>query len=376
MPTIGIPKESNNKETRVSATPDSVRKLTSLKGVEVMIENGLGDRLKVPDQEYEKAGAAICPREKIHGSDFIFQISPMSSDRLVDYKKGSVYIGCLDPYNRRDLIQSCVAHSIDAVSMEMMPRSTRAQKMDVLSSQASIAGYAAVVVASEVSDKLFPMMMTPAGTISPARVFVIGAGVAGLQAIATAKRMGARVDAFDTRPVVKEQVESLGAKFLDIDLGETGQTKDGYAKALSQEQLSRQRDAMKTQCAQSDIVITTAQLFGRTAPVILNDEILSAMKPGSVIVDLAAESGGNVSGSRAGEIVEKENIFIVGAANFPGRYTKDASQMYASNLYAFFSEFYSTENQAFEYDPEDEILSACYLVREGKVIHPSFAEVN
>ena len=258
--------------------------------------------------------------------------------------------------------------------MEMMPRTTRAQKMDVLSSQASIAGYAAVVVASEVSDKLFPMMMTPAGTISPARVFVIGAGVAGLQAIATAKRMGARVDAFDTRPVVKEQVESLGAKFLDIDLGETGQTKDGYAKALSQEQLSRQRDAMKTQCAQSDIVITTAQLYGRTAPVILNDEILSAMKPGSVIVDLAAESGGNVSGSLAGEIVENENIIIVGAANLPGRYTQDASQMYASNLYAFFSEFYSTENQAFEYDPNDEILAACYLVREGEVIHPAFSQ--
>ena len=376
MPTIGIAKECDSKETRISATPDSANKLTGLQGVEVLIESGLGDPIQVSDHAFEKAGAIVCDRAKIFSSDYIFQISPLERETLKLCKKGSIYVGCLDPYNRRELIDECASLGVDAVSMEMMPRTTRAQKMDVLSSQASIAGYAAVVVASEVSDKLFPMMMTPAGTISPARVFVIGAGVAGLQAIATAKRMGARVDAFDTRPVVKEQVESLGAKFLDIDLGETGQTKDGYAKALSQEQLSRQRDAMKTQCAQSDIVITTAQLFGRTAPVILNDEILSAMKPGSVIVDLAAESGGNVSGSRAGEIVEKENIFIVGAANFPGRYTKDASQMYASNLYAFFSEFYSTENQAFEYDPEDEILSACYLVREGKVIHPSFAEVN
>ena len=337
-----------------------------------MIENGLGDRLKVPDQEYEKAGAAICPREKIHGSDFIFQISPMSSDRLVDYKKGSVYIGCLDPYNRRDLIQSCVAHSIDAVSMEMIPRTTRAQKMDVLSSQASIAGYAAVVVASEVSDKMFPMMMTPAGTISPARVFVIGAGVAGLQAIATAKRMGARVDAFDTRPVVKEQVESLGAKFVEVDLGETGQTKDGYAQSLSEDQLARQREAMKTQCAQSDLVITTAQLFGRAAPKIINEDILSAMKPGSVIVDLAAETGGNVVGSRPGEIIQMGNVSIVGASNFAGRYARDASQMYASNLCAFFSEFYSSESQNLSFDPNDEILAACYLVREGAVIHPSF----
>jgi len=374
MPTIGIPKECDSKETRISATPDSVNKLTGLQGVEVLIESGLGDPIQVSDHAFEKAGAIVCDKAKVFSSDYIFQISPLEPETLKLCKKGSIYVGCLDPYNRKELIEECASLGVDAVSMEMMPRTTRAQKMDVLSSQASIAGYAAVVVASEVSDKLFPMMMTPAGTISPARVFVIGAGVAGLQAIATAKRMGARVDAFDTRPVVKEQVESLGAKFLDIDLGETGQTKDGYAKALSQEQLSRQRDAMKTQCAQSDIVITTAQLYGRTAPVILNDEILSAMKPGSVIVDLAAESGGNVSGSLAGEIVENENIIIVGAANLPGRYTQDASQMYASNLYAFFSEFYSTENQAFEYDPNDEILAACYLVREGEVIHPAFSQ--
>ena len=374
MPTIGIPKECDSKETRISATPDSVNKLTGLQGVEVLIESGLGDPIQVSDHAFEKAGAIVCDKAKVFSSDYIFQISPLEPETLKLCKKGSIYVGCLDPYNRKELIEECASLGVDAVSMEMMPRTTRAQKMDVLSSQASIAGYAAVVVASEVSDKLFPMMMTPAGTISPARVFVIGAGVAGLQAIATSKRMGARVDAFDTRPVVKEQVESLGAKFLDIDLGETGQTKDGYAKALSQEQLSRQRDAMKTQCAQSDIVITTAQLYGRTAPVILNDEILSAMKPGSVIVDLAAESGGNVSGSLAGEIVENENIIIVGAANLPGRYTQDASQMYASNLYAFFSEFYSTENQAFEYDPNDEILAACYLVREGEVIHPTFSQ--
>jgi len=374
MPTIGIPKECDSKETRISATPDSVNKLTGLQGVEVLIESGLGDPIQVSDHAFEKAGAIVCDKAKVFSSDYIFQISPLEPETLKLCKKGSIYVGCLDPYNRKELIEECASLGVDAVSMEMMPRTTRAQKMDVLSSQASIAGYAAVVVASEVSDKLFPMMMTPAGTISPARVFVIGAGVAGLQAIATSKRMGARVDAFDTRPVVKEQVESLGAKFLDIDLGETGQTKDGYAKALSQEQLSRQRDAMKTQCAQSDIVITTAQLYGRTAPVILNDEILSAMKPGSVIVDLAAESGGNVSGSLAGEIVENENIIIVGAANLPGRYTQDASQMYASNLYAFFSEFYSTENQAFEYDPNDEILAACYLVREGEVIHPAFSQ--
>ena len=372
MPTIGIPKEFDRQETRISATPDSVKKLSYLEGVEVLIEKGLGQSIQVQDRDFEKAGALITEREKVLSSDYIFQISPLSKEVLGEFKKGSTLIGCLDPYNQRELINECASNGVDAVSMEMIPRTTRAQKMDVLSSQASIAGYAAVVVASEVSDKMFPMMMTPAGTISPARVFVIGAGVAGLQAIATAKRMGARVDAFDTRPVVKEQVESLGAKFVEIDLGETGQTKDGYAQSLSEEQLARQREAMKLQCAQSDVVITTAQLFGRAAPVIINDDILDAMKPGSVIVDLAAETGGNVVGSLSGEIIRKGNVSIVGASNFAGRYARDASQMYASNLYGFFSEFYSPDNQALSFDPSDEILAACYLVREGAVIHPSF----
>ena len=374
MPTIGIPKECDSKETRISATPDSVKKLTGLQGVEVLLESGLGDPIQVSDHAFEKAGAIVCDRAKVFSSDYIFQISPLEPETLKLCKKGSIYVGCLDPYNRKELIEECASLGVDAVSMEMMPRTTRAQKMDVLSSQASIAGYAAVIVASEVSDKMLPMMMTPAGTISPARAFVIGAGVAGLQAIATAKRMGARVDAFDTRPVVKEQVESLGAKFVEVDLGETGQTKDGYAQSLSEDQLARQREAMKTQCAQSDLVITTAQLFGRAAPKIITEDILSSMKPGSVIVDLAAETGGNVVGSRPGEIIQQGNVSIVGASNFAGRYARDASQMYASNLYAFFSEFYSSESQNLSFDPNDEILAACYLVREGEVIHPAFSQ--
>ena len=374
MPTIGILKECNRLETRVSAVPNTVKKLISLEGVEVSVESGLGVPVKISDEAYVEAGATIQSRKEVLSSDFIFSVSPLTHEEVGACKKGGLFIGYLDPYNNPELIQGFVSNFVDAVSMEMLPRTTRAQKMDVLSSQASIAGYASVVVASEVSDKMLPMMMTPAGTISPARVFVIGAGVAGLQAIATAKRMGARVDAFDTRPVVREQVHSLGAKFLDIDLGETGQTKDGYAKSLTEEQLGKQREAMKTQCAMSDIVITTAQLFGRPAPIIITEEIVSSMKPGSVIVDLAAESGGNVAGSSPGEIVTKDNVYIVGASNFPGRYAHDASQMYSANLLAFFTEFYSPENQAFAFDENDEILSACYLVRKGKVIHSSLSK--
>jgi NAD(P) transhydrogenase subunit alpha len=257
--------------------------------------------------------------------------------------------------------------------MEMIPRITRAQKMDVLSSQANLAGYAAVIIAAERIDKILPMMMTPAGTISPARVFVIGVGVAGLQAIATAKRLGARVEAFDTRPVVEEQVKSLGARFVKIDLGETGQTQDGYAKALTEEQLQRQRDGMAKVCQSADIVITTAQLFGRPAPLIVTEDMLRGMQPGSVIVDLAVESGGNVAGSEVGREVDVDGVCIVGLANLPGTVAINASQMFSSNLYNLVDEFWNTEEKKFILDFDDDILEGCVITHEGQIVNEMIA---
>ncbi len=229
---------------------------------------------------------------------------------------------------------------------------------------------AAVIQAADRLDKILPMMMTPAGTIAPARVFVIGAGVAGLQAIATAKRLGARVEAFDTRPVVAEQVESLGARFVKVDLGETGQTKDGYAKALTEEQLERQREAMAKSCAQADIVITTAQLFGRPAPRIITDEMIKGMRKGSVIVDMAVESGGNVEGARLGKESTVHGVRVLGQGNLPARVAENASDMYASNLSNFIEHFWNRETNALELDPEDEIVQGCVITRAGAIVHP------
>jgi len=253
--------------------------------------------------------------------------------------------------------------------MEMIPRTTRAQKMDALSSQASLAGYVAVVHAADRLRKILPMMMTPAGTISPSRVFVIGAGVAGLQAIATAKRLGARVDAFDTRPVVEEQVRSLGAKFLKVDLGVTGETSQGYAKELTPEQQQRQRSAMAAVCAQSDIVITTAQLFGKRAPLILTRDMLLRMKPGSVVVDLAVETGGNVEGSVIGNEVDVNGVTIIGLANLPGRVAVHASQMYSSNVGGFLEEFWNKDAKTFSLDRDDEIIRGCLVTHGGEIVN-------
>ena len=243
--------------------------------------------------------------------------------------------------------------------------------MDALSSQASIAGYVAVVEAMKQLDKMFPMMMTPAGTIQPARVFVIGAGVAGLQAIATAKRMGAKVEAFDTRPVVEEQVQSLGAKFVKVDLGETGQTKDGYAKALTEDQLKKQRETMAKHCAMSDVVITTAKLFGRKAPIIITRDMIKDMKKGSVIVDLAVDTGGNVEGSKLNQTVKLDGVYIIGLENYPGQVPVHASQMYSSNLYNFIDEFWDDEAKIFKLELEDEIIKGCLITHNHEIVNES-----
>jgi NAD(P) transhydrogenase subunit alpha len=252
----------------------------------------------------------------------------------------------------------------------MIPRTTIAQKMDVLSSQANLAGYYAVILSAERQQKIFPMMMTPAGTIPPARVFVIGAGVAGLQAIATAKRLGARVDAFDVRPEAQEQILSLGAKPLNLDLGETEKTKDGYAKQLTEEQLRKQREAMAKQCAQSDVVITTAKVFGKKAPLIVTDEMLDSMKPGSLVIDMAVETGGNVESSELSEEVQRKGVTIIGRSELQRQVPVPASQMFSSNMYNFLEHFWNEETKGFVLNRDDEIIQGCLITHDGEIVNP------
>lgn len=366
---IGIPKEITPGETRVPIVPASVERLTK-KEIPITVESSIGASIGIDDAAYEKAGATITDRANLlTNSDMVLRLRKPPGEEIGQLKKNAIHVSFLDPFNEKGLIDNFQQNNISAISMEMIPRTTIAQKMDALSSQANLAGYVMVILAAERIDKIFPMMMTPAGTIAPARVFIIGAGVAGLQAIATAKRLGARVEAFDTRAVVEEQVHSLGAKFLKIDLGETGQTKDGYATALTPEQIEKQQQGMAKACAQADIVITTAQLFGRPAPRIVTQEMISQMKPGSVIVDMAVESGGNVEGSQLNEEIESHGVKIIGLGNLPGRVASGASQMYSSNLTNFIEHFWDKEQKTFNLNRNDEIIQGCLITHEGQIVN-------
>jgi NAD(P) transhydrogenase subunit alpha len=367
---IAVPKEVHPDETRVALIPEHIAKLVEM-GAHITVETAIGQKLNFSDEDYAKAGASLeADRSKLlQTADMVLRIRKPAMEEITLLKEESIYVSLLDPFNERELIEAMMNKSVAAISMEMIPRITRAQKMDVLSSQANLAGYVAVIIAAERLDKIFPMMMTPAGTIAPAKVFVIGVGIAGLQAIATAKRMGARVDAFDTRPVVEEQVKSLGARFVKIDLGETGQTKDGYAKALTDEQLQKQREGMAKVCAASDVVITTAQLFGRKAPLIVTEDMVAGMAKGSVLVDLAVESGGNVAGSKANQEVEVDGVRIIGLANLPGEVAINASQMFSSNLFALVAEFWNKEEKRFVLDFEDEIVKGCVITHQGEIVN-------
>jgi NAD(P) transhydrogenase subunit alpha len=368
---IGIPKETHQGEQRVAFIPSSVDRLVK-KGAQVIIETGLGTSIGISDEEYKKAGSTIESnrRSLLSSADIILRLRKPPLEEVNLLKKGSIHVSFLDPFNEKALVQSLAQNQISAFSMEMIPRTTRAQKMDALSSQANLAGYVTVILAAERLPKIFPMLMTPAGTIAPARVFIIGAGVAGLQAIATAKRLGARVEAFDTRAVVKEQVQSLGAKFVEIDLGETGQTAQGYAKALTPEQLEKQRQGMARVCALSDVVITTAQLFGRKAPVLLTKDIIAQMKPGTIIVDMAVESGGNVEGSKLNEeVVTPNGVRILGMGNLPGRVAVHASQVYSTNLHNLLEEYWDKETSAFKINLEDEIIKGALITHQGQIVN-------
>ncbi len=363
---VFVPKEVYPSEQRVPMTPESVAKLVR-KGVPITVESRIGTSCRYTDDAYEKAGASVSNDRdgSLSSADVVIRLRRPPLDEVRNLKRGSIHVSFLDPFNEPELIAEMLRCGITAVSMEMIPRTTLAQKMDALSSQANLAGYVAVVLGAERMDRVLPMMMTPAGTIAPSRVFVIGVGVAGLQAIATAKRLGARVDAFDTRPVVEEQVKSLGAKFVKADLGETGQTKDGYAKELTPEQQQKQRDAMAKVCAQSDLVITTAQLFGKKAPLIVTREMIDRMKPGSVIVDLAVESGGNVEGSVVDQELEFNGVRIIGLGNLPGHVAVNASEMYASNMSNFIETYWNEEEKRLELDWDDEIIQGCVITHDG-----------
>ena len=367
---IAVPKEVHPGETRVALIPEHVAKLGEM-GAHITVETGIGQKLNFSDEDYAKAGASLeADRSNLlQTADMVLRIRKPGLEEIALLKEKSVYVSLLDPFSEHELMEALMNRRITAISMEMIPRITRAQKMDVLSSQANLAGYVAVIIAAERLDKIFPMMMTPAGTIAPAKVFVIGVGIAGLQAIATAKRLGARVDAFDTRPVVEEQVKSLGARFVKIDLGETGQTKDGYAKALTDEQLQKQREGMAKVCASADVVITTAQVFGRKAPLIVTEEMVAGMTKGSVLVDLAVETGGNVAGSKANQEVESGGVRIIGLANLPGEVAINASQMFSSNLFALVDEFWNEEEKRFVLDFEDEIIQGCVVTHQGDIVN-------
>ena len=343
---IAVPKESHPGETRAPLTPASAAKLVKL-GAQVEVEAGLGLGSGFADADYIAAGATLSTDRKtlLGSADLVLRLRKPPIGEIGLLKSGAIHASLLDPFNEKELVQKLAEQGVSAISMEFIPRTTRAQKMDVLSSQANLGGYEAVILAARYSNKIFPMMTTAAGTILPVKVFIIGVGVAGLQAIATAKRLGAKVTAYDTRPVVEEQVKSLGAQFLKIDLGETGQTKEGYARALTEEQIQKQRDAMKKTCGDSDVVITTAQVFGRRAPVLVTAEMLNAMKPGSVVVDMAIETGGNVEGAILDQVIDRNGVKIVGIANLPGRVPLHASQVYSANLTGLIEEFWDKTKQ-------------------------------
>jgi NAD(P) transhydrogenase subunit alpha len=367
---ISAPKETHPGETRTPLTPEGTAKLVKL-GAQVEVEAGLGVAAGFPDEWYAKAGATVSSdrRNLLASGDIVLRVRKPPAEEIAWLKAGGIHVSLLDPFNEKDLVGKFAAQNVSAISMEFIPRTTRAQKMDVLSSQANLGGYEAVILAARYSKKIFPMMTTAAGTILPCKVFIIGVGVAGLQAIATAKRLGAKVTAYDTRPVVEEQVKSLGAQFLKIDLGETGQTKDGYAKALTEEQLRKQREAMKKTCADSDVVICAAQVFGRRAPILVTAEMIGAMKPGSVVVDLAVETGGNVEGVAYDQVIDRGGVKIVGIANLPGRVPLHASQVYSANLVNLIEEFWDKNEKKFVLKLDDDIIRGCLVTHGGKVVN-------
>lgn len=372
---IFVPKEAYSGETRVAIAPVGVSKLAKL-GAEVEVEKGIGAGINWTDEDYEKAGASLSGDrlQSLKEARLILRVRKPPVEEVEYVRPTAIHISLLDPFNEEKLIRRLAEAQVTAISMEMIPRVTVSQPMDVLSSQANLVGYVAVILAAAGINRILPMMTTAAGTIKPLRMFVIGVGVAGLQAIATGRRLGAWVEAFDTRPVVEEQVKSLGAKFVKLDLGETGETAGGYAKPLTPEQLQKQRELMAEHVALADIVITAAQVFGRKAPVIITSEMVRRMRPGSIVVDTAIETGGNVEGAVRDQEVTLNGVKIIGFTNLAGRVAGHASEMYSNNLCAFVQHFLNKETKDFSLDLNHEILKACVVTHGGQIVNETIKQ--
>ncbi len=372
---VFVPRETEGGETRVAGSPDTVKRIAAL-GFDVIVEAGAGRASRITDEDYAKAGAKIGKAADAAKADVVLKVRRPSDAELKGFKKGAVVLATMDPYGNDAAVAAMAKAGITAFAMEFMPRITRAQVMDVLSSQANLAGYQAVIDAAAEYDRALPMMMTAAGTVPAAKVFVMGAGVAGLQAIATARRLGAVVTATDVRPAAKEQVASLGAKFIAVEDEEfkAAETAGGYAKEMSKEYQAKQAALTAEHVAKQDIVITTALIPGRPAPKLISAAVVAAMKPGSVIVDLAVERGGNVEGAVAGKVVTTANdVKIVGHLNMPGRIAASASLLYARNLYAFLETLVDKAARQLAVKADDELVKATMLTQDGKVVHPAFA---
>lgn len=371
---VAIPAERRADETRVAATPETVKKFKGL-GLDVRVEAGAGAKARIADPDYSSAGAEIVSDEAIllRDADIVLKLRGPSPAEIAMMKPGAVVVGLLSPATERDTIAQMASAGLDAFAMEFLPRISRAQSMDVLSSQANLAGYKAVIDAAAQFGRAMPMMMTAAGTIAPARVLVMGAGVAGLQAIATARRLGAIVSATDVRPATKEQVESLGATFVAVmdEEFKQAQTAAGYAKEMSKEYQAKQAALIAETIRKQDIVITTALIPGRRAPVLVTEDMLKTMRPGSVIVDLAAEQGGNCPLSQPNQVIEAHGVTIMGYTNLPGRLAVDASSLYARNLFNFVSLFIDKKTGAAKINWDDEIIKGANLTRGGAITHPA-----
>ncbi len=373
---IAVPAETQGQETRVAATPETVKKFIGL-GASVTVEKGAGLQSGVVDAEYEAAGATIAKSAKdaVKDADIVLKVRRPAEAELKGLKAGAIVVATMDPYGHDEALAQMAGAGVSAFAMEFMPRITRAQVMDVLSSQANLAGYRAVIEGAAEYGRALPMMMTAAGTVPAARIFIMGVGVAGLQAIATARRLGAVVTATDVRPATKEQVESLGAKFLAVEDEEfkQAQTAGGYAKEMSAEYRAKQAELTASHIAKQDIVITTALIPGRPAPKLISKAMVESMRPGSVIIDLAVERGGNCELAKAGEIVVTDNgVRIVGHLNVPGRLPATASSLYAKNLYAFVETMIDKKEKKLSVNWDDELIKATLLTRDGAVVHPNF----
>jgi H+-translocating NAD(P) transhydrogenase subunit alpha len=369
---IAIAKEIDPSEPRVAASPDTVKKYKAL-GADVAVEPGAGVKSGLPDSEFTAAGATVSA-DAVKDADIVIKVKRPEASELANYKRNALAIAIMDPYGHDAALKAMADAGVAAFAMELMPRITRAQGMDVLSSQANLAGYRAVIESAEAFGRAFPMMMTAAGTVPAAKVFVMGVGVAGLQAIATARRLGAVVTATDVRPAVKEQVESLGAKFLAVEDEEFRQaeTAGGYAKEMSKEYQAKQAALTAEHIKKQDVIITTALIPGRPAPRLVSLEMVKSMKPGSVLVDLAVERGGNVEGVRSGETVEVDGVKIVGQPNLAGRVAASASNLYARNLFSFIETLVDKSTKGLAVKWDDELVKATALTRDGAVIHPNF----